>query len=152
MLAGVTDCRRGRKWGCRGRLALGFKPRHSSHREGGPCGFGGEGRGSRSFGRVNRRGPCGFGREERGPCGFGVLLFATRLRQQERLPERKGEKGLLLVGREKVPHGSGLTGDCGSHTADGAGSLNHGLLLLFLRYGTPGWAEGEGRTVHLWVF
>ena len=31
MLAGVTDCRRGRKWGCRGRLALGFKPRHGSH-------------------------------------------------------------------------------------------------------------------------
>ena len=25
MLAGVTDCRRSRKWGCRGRLALGFK-------------------------------------------------------------------------------------------------------------------------------
>ena len=48
----------------------------------------------------------------------------------------KGERGLLLVGHEKVPHGFGLTGDCGSHTADGAGSLNHGLLLLFLRYGT----------------
>ena len=27
MLAGVTDCRRSWKWGCRGRLALGFKPR-----------------------------------------------------------------------------------------------------------------------------
>ena len=40
---------------------------------------------------------------------------------------------------------------CGD-TADGAGSLNHGLLLLFLRYGTLDWAEGEGRTVHLWVF
>ena len=44
---------------------------------------------------------------------------------------RKGEKGLLLVGREKVPHGSGLTGDCSSHTADGAGRLNHRLLLFF---------------------
>ena len=33
------------------------------------------------------------------------------------------------------------------YTAVGAGSLNHGLLLLFLRYGTPDWAEGEGRTV-----
>ena len=31
MLAGVTDCRRSQKWGCRGRLALGFKPRCSSH-------------------------------------------------------------------------------------------------------------------------
>ena len=30
MLAGVTDCRRSQKWGCRGRLALGFKPRHGS--------------------------------------------------------------------------------------------------------------------------
>ena len=46
------------------------------------------------------------------------------------MPERKGEKGLLLVGREKVPHGSGLTGDCSSHPADGAGSLNHRLLLF----------------------
>ena len=28
---------------------------------------------------------------------------------------------------------------------------NHGLLF-FLRHGTLDWAEGEGRTVHLWVF
>ena len=56
------------------------------------------------------------------------------------------------MGREKVPHGSGLTGDRGSDTVDGAGSLNYGLLLLFLRHGTPDWAEREGRTVHLWVF
>ena len=48
------------------------------------------------------------------------------------MPGRKGEKGLLLGGNEKVPHGFGLTGDCSSHTADGARSLNHGLLLLFL--------------------
>ena len=51
------------------------------------------------------------------------------------------------MGHEKVPHGSGLTGDCGTDTADGAGSLNHELLLPFLRYGTPDWAEGEGSTV-----
>ena len=56
---------------------------------------------------------------------------------------RKGEKGLLLVGHEKVPQGFGLTGDCNSHTADGARSLNHGLLLLFLRYGTLDWAKGR---------
>ena len=49
------------------------------------------------------------------------------------MPGRKGEKGLLLVGHEKVPHVFGLTEDCSSHTADGARSLNHGLLLLFLR-------------------
>ena len=48
------------------------------------------------------------------------------------MPGRKGEKGLLLVGGEKVPLGFGLTGDCSSHTADGAGSLNH-RLFLFLR-------------------
>ena len=58
--------------------------------------------------------------------------------------KRAGEKGLLLVDHEKVPHGFGLTGDCSSHTA-GAGTLNHGLLLLFLRYGTPDWAQREGR-------
>ena len=68
------------------------------------------------------------------------------------MPGRKGEKGLLLVGHE-VPHGFGLAGDYGSHTADGAGSLNHGLLLLFLRYGTPDWArERRKGCVHLWVF
>ena len=65
---------------------------------------------------------------------------------------KKGERGLLLVGHEKMPHGFGLTGDCSSHTADGAGSLNHGLVLPFLRHGTPDWVQGEGRTVHLWVF
>ena len=62
------------------------------------------------------------------------------------MPGRKGVKGLLLVGHEKVSHGLGLTGDHGSHTADGAeprGYLNHELLLLFLRYGTLNWAEGR---------
>ena len=78
------------------------------------------------------------------PCGLGSRRDFAAI--------EKGEKGLLLVGREKVPHGFGLTGDCSSHTADGARSLNHGLLLLFLRHGTLDWAQGEGRTVHLWVF
>ena len=59
---------------------------------------------------------------------------------------RKGVKGHLLVGHEKVPHGFGLTGDRSIHTADGAWSLNHGLLLPFLRHDTPDWAQGEGRT------
>ena len=62
MLAGVTDCRRSWKWGCRGRLAVGFKPRHGSLREGGPRGSEGE-----------ERGPCGFGGEERGSCSFGEV-------------------------------------------------------------------------------
>ena len=45
------------------------------------------------------------------------------------------------MGCEKVPHGFGLTGDCRRHTIDGARSLNHGLLLLFLRYSALDWAE-----------
>ena len=53
---------------------------------------------------------------------------------------RKGEKGLLLMGHEKGPHGFGLTGDCSSHTADGARSLNHRLLLRY-----PGLARGRGK-------
>ena len=116
MLAGVTDCRRSQKWGCKRRWALGFKPRPGSHRESRPRGSEGK---------------------ERGP-GSGSSGEVKR--------------GLLLVGHEKVPHGFGLTGDRSSHTADGAGSLNHGILLPFLRHGTPDWAQGEGRTVHLWVF
>ena len=72
------------------------------------------------------------------------------------MPGRKGEKGLLLVGREKVPHGFGLTGDCGSHTTGshttGAGILNHRLLFLFLRYGTrTGQREKEGLCVFVGI-
>ena len=61
------------------------------------------------------------------------------------MPGRKRVKGLLLVGHEKVPHSFGLTGDGGDDTADGAGSLNHGLLL-FLRDTVPwtGHREREG--------
>ena len=75
-----------------------------------------------------------------------MLPFATWLRNQERLClEEKGER-TLAGGNEKVPHGFELTGVCGTDTAGGAGSLNHRLPLLFLRYSTPDWAEGEGRT------
>ena len=94
MLAGVTDCRRSRKWGCRGRLALGFKPRRGSHRDSGPRGLEGE-----------KRGLCGLGGEGRGPRSFG---------------EVKREDHVALA--EWGPHGG--------NTADGARSLNHGLLLL----------------------
>ena len=50
MLAGVANCRKSRKWDCRGRLALVFKPMHSSH---------------------SRLGPRDFGKRKNGPCGFG---------------------------------------------------------------------------------
>ena len=58
------------------------------------------------------------------------------------------DKGRLVLGFKH---------SCGSH----AGSFwdhtawaekKHGLLFLCLRYSTLDWAEGEGRTVHLWVF
>ena len=48
------------------------------------------------------------------------------------------------MGHEKVPYGFRLTGDCGSHTDDGAGSLN-GLLLVLLRYSSPGLSRGRGK-------
>ena len=82
---------------------------------------------------------------------LGCFFLPRGLGSRRDFARKKGEEGLLLVGHEKVPHGFGLTGDCSSHTADGAGSLNHRLLLPFLRHGTPDWAQGEGRTVHLWV-
>ena len=62
---------------------------------------------------------------QRGPCGFGG--------------NEGGENHAALV----------EWGPCSGDTADGAGSLNHGLLLLFLRYGTPDRAEGGVRTVSI---
>ena len=90
MLAGVTDCRRSRKWGCRGSLVWGFKP-------GGVPAI--PGRGPHLFGRVG------------------------------------GENHAALA----------EWGPCGGDTTDGARSLNHELLLLFLRYGIQtGQREKEG--------
>ena len=72
------------------------------------------------------------------------------------MPGRKGEKGLLLVGHEKVPHGFGLTGYHGGDTVDAAGT--EGLpepwtSASFLRYGTPDWAKGRRKDcMRLWVF
>ena len=69
MLAGVTDWRRSQTWGCKGRLVLGFKPRHGSHR------------------REDHMALVGVGAmqlgQELGPHSFGVLPFATWLRQQD---------------------------------------------------------------------
>ena len=84
MLADVTDYRRSWKWGCRGRLALGFKPRHGSHTWE---------RTTQSWRRRERtmrlwwrrgKGPHGFcGGEERGPQSFRG--------------EEKGERIMLLL-------------------------------------------------------
>ena len=82
MLAGVTDCRRSWKWGCKGRWALGYNLATTAVE------------GEDHVVLKEKRGPGGFGGEEGGPCGFGVLLFAVWLRQQERLcREEKGGKG-----------------------------------------------------------
>ena len=63
---------------------------------------------------------------------LGCFFLPLGLGSRRDFARKKGEEGLLLLGHEKVSHGSGLTGDCSSHTADGAGSLNHRLLLLSL--------------------
>ena len=69
------------------------------------------------------------------------------------MPGRKGEKGLLHHGGpEKVPHGSGLTEDCVSDTADGArteGLPEPRTSTSFPEIWHPGWAEGEGKTVYV---
>ena len=63
--------------------------------------------------------------------------------------EERGEDHTVLGRREGREDHAALAewGPRGSNRADGARSLNHGFLLLFLRYGSPDWAEGEGRTV-----
>ena len=61
----------------------------------------------------------------------------TRERTTWLWQRKRGENHAALA--EWGPHGGNI--------ADGAGSLNHELLLRFLRYDTPDWAEGEGRTV-----
>ena len=53
---------------------------------------------------------------------WGAPFCYVAWEAEETLLGRKGVKGLLLVGHEKVPHGFGLTGDCGGNTADGAGN------------------------------
>ena len=75
MLAGVTDCRRSQKWGCRGRRFWDLNP--------------------------------------------GVTAIGT---EDHVVLEEKREDHVALA----------EWGPRGCNTADGAGSLNHRLLLLFL--------------------
>ena len=101
-------------------------------------------------------GPRSFG-ESWDHAALGCWAFCHVAQEAgETLPGRKGVKGFLLVGHEKVPHGVGLSGDHGGYTADGAGT--EGLLELQtstsfpeIQYREP----GRGRRkdcVHLWVF
>ena len=61
------------------------------------------------------------------------------------MPGRKGVKGLLLVGHEKVTHGFGLTGECGGDIADGAGTegLPEARTSTFPEIRYPGLGKGE---------
>ena len=109
ILAGVADCGRSRKRGCRGRLALGFKPRRSSHD------------------KKNRAAlalplPHSLG-NRKVTCSSDAELSLSSLEECRRDHEgRKGMKGLLLVGHEKVLCGFGIrTGDP-ANTADGSGN------------------------------
>ena len=79
------------------------------------------------------------------PCGLG---------SRRDLAGRKGEKGLLLVGHEKVPHGSGLTRDGGGDTADSAGTEGMSEPQTSTSFlGTLDWAKGRRKDcVRLWVF
>ena len=73
--------------------------------------------------------PQGFGGVGEDHVALGCSLLPRGLGSRRDFAWKRRGKGLLLVGHEKVPHGSGLTGDHGGDTADSAGSLNHRLLF-----------------------
>ena len=79
----------------------------------------------------------------RGPRSFGAVN-----REDHAVLKEKGEDHGVLRGEGRENHAAlAEWGPRGGHTGNGARSLNHRLLLLFLRYGNPDWAEGEGSTV-----
>ena len=92
--------------------------------------------------------------QELGPRGFGVLSFATWLRQQERLClEEKGRKDSCWWATRRCHMALEIAVATQWMVPDQRGCLNHGLLLLFLRYGTLEWAKGRRKdSVPLWVF
>ena len=70
------------------------------------------------------------------------------------MPGRKGEKGLLLVGHENVPHGSGLTGERGGNTVDGArteGLPEPRTSTSFPETWYPGLGKGEKEGLRAFV-
>ena len=119
MLAGVTDCRRSQKWGCRGIFAPGFKPvaaatqgraTGSSVRLGETCGFGQVvelcilGWNHAVLGLPL---PCSL-RSWKTRCSSNAKLSLSSLEECRRdAVGRKRVKALLLVGHEKVSRGFG---------------------------------------------
>ena len=66
-------------------------------------------------------------------------------REDDAVLGEKGEDHAVLEMRRENHVALAEWGPHGGDTADGAGSLNHRLLLLFPRYGTPDWVgEKEG--------
>ena len=89
MLAGVADCGRSQKWGCRGRLALGFIPRSGSHDK-------------RNHTALGLPLPHSLG-SWKARCSSNAELSLSSLKECRRdAAGRKGIKGLLLVGQEAM--------------------------------------------------
>ena len=124
MLAGVANCGRSRKWGRRGRLVLGFKPRCGSHDK-------------HHHAALGLPLPLSLGSRKAG-CSSDTELSLSSLEECRGDTEgMKGVKELLLLGHEKVKWGFRLrTGDAGD-TADGAG--NQG------RPASRAWITGKNR-------
>ena len=120
ILAGVADCGRSWKWGCRRKLVLGFKPRNGSHAREGLYGFWRERGNHMALGLPS---PHSLGSWD-ARCSSNAELFLSSLEECRRnAVGRKGVKGLLLVGQEKLPCRFELrTGDRDGDTADGAGN------------------------------
>ena len=79
-----------------------------------------------------------------------MVLGEKRRERTTQFWERRGREPRSFGGEKGEDHVAlAEWGPHGGDTADAAESLNHGLLLLFLRYGTPDWAQGEGRTVYI---
>ena len=125
LLASVASCGRSQKWGCRGILVLGFKPRHGSHDRKNHVALAEKNHVALARENLTAFGfplPCSLGSQKAG-CSSDAELFLSSLEECRRdTVGRKGVKGLLLVGHEKAPCGFGIrTGDPGD-ISDGAGN------------------------------
>ena len=134
MLAAVANCGRRRKWGCRGSWHWDLNPGVAAvrHLFLGPLVFSGT---TQLWHRVRTN------------AALGCSLLPRGLGSRRDFAWKRRGKRTLAGGPWEGAAWLWITGDCGGDTADGARSLNHRLLLLFLRYCTPDWAEAEGRAV-----